>query len=103
MAAPQRGGGASQKGWSHAEGAEPQGGAVPHGGQATERAVPQRGWSHGAIETGKESQERVADPQSRMRTVSVPVKQVGGSDQRHSMSHDRNVHLEPSKRPSLGP
>ena len=63
MAAPQRGGGASQKGWSHAEGAEPQGGAVPHGGQATERAVPQRGWSHGAIETGKESQERVADPE----------------------------------------
>lgn len=41
--------------------------------------------------------------QSRMRTVSVPVKQVGGSDQRDSMSHDRNVHLEPSKRPSLGP
>lgn len=100
---PRRRGGATQRGRSLREGAEPQGGAVPHRGQATERAVPQRGWSHGAFETGKESQEQVADPQSRMRTVSVPVKQVGGSDQSHSMSHDRNVHLEPLKRPSLGP
>lgn len=64
MAAPQRGGGASgrgryhregratQKGWSCAEGAEPQG-----------RAVPQRGRSHGAVETQKELQEQIADPE----------------------------------------
>ena len=57
MAAPQRGGGASERGRSHAEGVELRGGAEPRGW-----AVPRRG---GAMEPLKQKalQEQVAGPE----------------------------------------